>query len=70
LGMDDIPEVGCVTVVFVVVIFALGFYAGYVGGTHAQCGAAVEAGVARYEVDPRTRETQFVYGRAAEKSMD
>jgi hypothetical protein len=63
--MGDDQGDGCVTVFFVVVMFTLGFYAGYIGGTEAQHGAAVEAGVARYEVDPRTGETQFVYGRAA-----
>jgi hypothetical protein len=62
--MDKDPEGGCSLVVAVFVFFALGAYAGYIGGTYHQRQAAVEAGVARYEVDPRTGETRFVYGRS------
>jgi hypothetical protein len=62
--MDKDSEGGWSLFVAVFVCLALGAYAGYIGGTYHQRQAAVEAGVARYEVDPRTGETHFVYGRS------
>jgi hypothetical protein len=63
--MGEGTEGGCSTVMAVFVTFAIGAYAGYIGGTYYQRHAAVEAGVARYEVNPRTGEMRFVYGRSA-----
>jgi hypothetical protein len=65
MGKDS--EGGCSLVVamFMFLAIALGAFSGYIVGTRVQRQAAVEAGVARYEVDPRTGETRFVYGRSA-----
>jgi hypothetical protein len=64
--MDKDSEGGCSLVVAVFVCLALGAYAGYIGGTYYQRRAAVEAGVARYQINPRTGETRFVYGRSGD----
>jgi hypothetical protein len=62
--MDKDSEGGCCLIVAVFVFLAIGACAGHIVGTRVQRQAAVEAGVARYEVDPETGETRFVYGRS------
>jgi hypothetical protein len=62
--MDKDSEGGWSLVVAMFVFLALGAFSGYIVGTRVQRWAAVEAGVARYEVDPGTGETRFVYGRS------
>jgi hypothetical protein len=64
--MDKDPEGGWCLIVAMFVFLAIGAYAGYIVGTRVQRWAAVEAGVARYEVDARTGETRFVYGRSGD----
>jgi hypothetical protein len=62
--MHEDPEGGYCLIVAMFVFLAIGACAGYIVGTRVQRRAAVEAGVARYEVDPGTGETRFVYGRS------
>jgi hypothetical protein len=66
--MGEDSEGGCCLIVAMFVFLAIGACAGNIVGTRVQRQAAVEAGVARYEVDPRTGETRFVYGRSGEST--
>jgi hypothetical protein len=63
--MDEDSEGVWCLIVAMFVFLAIGAFSGYICGTRVQRQVAVEAGVARYEVDPGTGETRFVYGRSA-----
>jgi hypothetical protein len=63
--MNKDPDGDWSLIMAMFMFLAIGAFSGYIVGTRVQRQAAVEAGVARYEVDPRTGETRFVYGRPA-----
>ncbi len=48
-------------VLFLLVLFLLGFNWGSTWATNSMRAEAVEAGVARYEADPKTGTTNFVF---------
>jgi hypothetical protein len=64
MGKDSEGDWSLIMAMFA--FLALGAFSGYIVGTRVQRQAAVEAGVGRYEVDARTGETRFVYGRSGD----